>query len=153
MSDIELVWPNKELILIASGESDYEWMQPDDPVSAYAPEFITLSSSAPDARGSALAIGDGLDVLQSLSMRTTLFDGGIRLVYIDPPFNTQADIRQYRDSMKRSVWLSMMRDRLIALRSLLAEDASIGCTLTTRKFIVPGQLWTKFSAKARSLRQ
>jgi hypothetical protein len=28
------------------------------------------------------------------------------------PFNTQVNFRQYRDTMKRSMWLSMMRDRL-----------------------------------------
>ena len=57
--------------------------------------------------------------------RTTVFRGGIRLVYIDPPFNTQVDFPQYRDTMERSMWLSMMRDRLMALRSLLAEHASV----------------------------
>lgn len=125
MSEIELVWPNKELSLLASGENDYEWVQPTDRRLLDPPEYKVLTSHSPDASGNVLAIGDGLDILQALSEKTTVFDGGIRLAYIDPPFNTGADLRQYRDSMERSMWLGMMRDRLIALRSLLAENASV----------------------------
>ena len=125
MSEIELVWPRKELMLIASGEMDYEWVQPDDSILADPPEYQALSSKAFDPNSCVFAIGDGMDVLQSLSERTALLNDGIRLVYIDPPFNTHADVRQYSDTMKRSMWLSMMRDRLLALRPLLADDASI----------------------------
>lgn len=125
MPEVELIWPNKELKLVASGESSYEWVQPGDPILVRAPEYQTLSSQRYDGKGGLIAIGDGLDVLQSLSERTGMFDNGIRLVYIDPPFNTQADVKQYHDAMRRPVWLSMMRDRLMALRDLLATDASI----------------------------
>ncbi|WP_295206446.1 site-specific DNA-methyltransferase [uncultured Brevundimonas sp.] len=72
-----------------------------------------------------MALGDGLDVIASLSARTSIFEGGIRLVYIDPPFNTSADVDHYNDSIARPTWLSMMRDRLLALKPLLSTDASI----------------------------
>jgi adenine-specific DNA-methyltransferase len=72
-----------------------------------------------------VAIGDGQDVMEALSTDPKMFRGGIRLVYIDPPFNTQVNFRQYRDTMDRSMWLSLMRDRLAALRPLLAKDASV----------------------------
>jgi hypothetical protein len=125
MTEIQLVWPNKDLTLHASGETGYKWVQPidsrlDDPL-----EFESLTKHPLNARGSVLAVGDGLDVLEALRTRTTIFRGAIRLVYIDPPFNTQVKFRQYRDTMERSMWLSMMRDRLVALRSLLAADASV----------------------------
>lgn len=125
MSEVQLIWPNKDLTLRASGETGYEWVHPtdcrlDDPL-----ELESLTTR-PLRRGrNVLAIGDGLDVLEALRTGTTIFRGGIRLVYIDPPFNTQVNFRQYRDTMARAMWLSMMRDRLLAISSLLAEDASV----------------------------
>ena len=125
MSAIQLVWPNKDLALRASGETGYKWVQPIDYRANDPLEFESLTGHPLKARANVLAIGDGLDVLEALREGTTIFRGGIRLVYIDPPFNTQVKFRQYRDTMERSMWLSMMRDRLTALRSLLAEDASV----------------------------
>lgn len=125
MSNIELIWPNKDLILKASGEASYEWVQPTDERLREPIKFKALTASPLNSRTNVLAIGDGLDVLEALQAQTTVLDGGIRLVYIDPPFNTQVNFRQYNDTMQRSMWLSMIRDRLAALQPFLAEDASI----------------------------
>lgn len=124
MSDVQLVWPNKDLRLLASGKSDYEWVQESDPrvTETVQAQRLSAPSSAP---GNILAMGDGLDVIQALSPSHPSLRGGIRLVYIDPPFNTQVNFRHYNDSMQRPMWLSMMRDRLEALRPLLSEDGSI----------------------------
>lgn len=125
MSNIQLSWPNKELLLKASGDADYEWLQPTDPRLLSPLKLEPLTVAPLNARANVLAIGDGLDVLEVLVTQTTALDGGIRLVYIDPPFNTQVNFRQYNDTMQRSKWLSMMRDRLTALKPFLAEDASV----------------------------
>ena len=125
MSDIELVWPNKNLDLRASGDSGYEWVDPRDGRLKTPLEFEFLTNGRLDRRKNVLAIGDGLDVLEMLSKNSTTLNGGIRLVYIDPPFNTQVNFRQYKDTMQRSMWLSMMRDRLKALQPHLADDSSI----------------------------
>lgn len=125
MSDIQLVWPNKKLALRASGAIDYKWVEPTDSALRDPLAFEQLTPHPLTARANVLAIGDGLDVLQALSAKTSIFKGGIRLVYIDPPFNTQVNFRQYRDTLQSSMWLSMMRDRLLAVRPLLAEDASV----------------------------
>lgn len=125
MSDVQLIWPNKNLALRASGDDSYEWLQPDDPRLLSPLKLDPLTKSPLDANANVLAIGDGLDVLEALASRTSVLEGGIRLVYIDPPFNTQANFRQYSDTMDRSMWLSMMRDRLTVLRPFLAEDASV----------------------------
>ncbi len=124
MSEIQLVWPNKDLSLRASGEDGYEWVQPTDYrlEDSLAPELLTSQPLNPGSN--VLAIGDGMDVLEALK-KEILVGGGIRLVYIDPPFNTQVNFRQYRDTMERAMWLSMIRDRLLAIRELLAEDASV----------------------------
>lgn len=125
MSDVQLVWPNKDLALHASGADGYQWVQPTDSVLLAPLRAEVLTAGALNAQSNVLAIGDGRDVIEALSAGTTAFGSGIRLVYIDPPFNTQVNFRQYRDTMQRSMWLSMMRDRLMALRPLLADDASV----------------------------
>ena len=125
MSDVQLIWPNKDLRLCASGPVDYQWLEPSDRRLRTIPKYEVIGARSPDSKPNMLAIGDGLDVLDVLNSATSVFADGIRLVYIDPPFNTNADVRQYKDTMNRSMWLSMMRDRLMALRPLLAEDASV----------------------------
>lgn len=125
MSDIQLVWPNKGLALRAAGETDYIWLDPTDNRLQDALELEPITGHPLNSQTNVLAIGDGLDVLEALTKETSIFNGEIRLVYIDPPFNTQVNFRQYRDTMNRSMWLSMMRDRLMALRPLLAEDSSV----------------------------
>lgn len=125
MSDVQLVWQNKELTLRASGEVGYEWLTPTDRRLADPIRFSARGEGPLDATANVIAIGDGLDVLEALSQNTAVLEGGIRLVYIDPPFNTNADVAHYNDKISRSMWLGMMRDRLVTLRPLLAADASI----------------------------
>ncbi|WP_046141765.1 site-specific DNA-methyltransferase [Devosia soli] len=123
MSNVELIWPNKDLSLRASGKCGYEWVNATD-IRLRSPLVLETSSRlAPNSN--VLAIGDGLDVLEALTSQSPIFGEGIRLVYIDPPFNTHADVRQYSDKMNRPMWLSMMRERLMALLPLLTENASV----------------------------
>ena len=124
-SDVQLVWPNKHLSLRAAGGTGYQWVSPTDPALDRPLPFETVSGLTPGPATNVVAIGDGIDVLESLASNTDALAGGIRLVYIDPPFNTQVNFRQYNDSMQRQMWLSMMRDRLVAIQPHLAPDASI----------------------------
>ncbi len=69
-----------------------------------------------------LVKGDNLPVLK------TLVDGlseKVKLVYIDPPYNTGNGCRLYMDSLSPEGWLSMMEPRLRLLRELLREDGFI----------------------------
>lgn len=125
MSDVQLFWPNKGVPLRASGEANYEWVQRSDDRLLKLPKLERLTAPPLNVRANVLAVGEGLDVLDALATQTTVLNGGIRLVYIDPPFNTQVNFRQYNDTMQRSMWLSMMHERLTALRPLLAENASV----------------------------
>lgn len=45
-------------------------------------------------------------------------------MFIDPPYNTGSAFTHYDDGVEHSLWLSLMRDRLEAIRTLLAEDGS-----------------------------
>ncbi len=66
--------------------------------------------------------GDNLLALKALENKYT---GMIKCIYIDPPYNTGNAFALYDDGLEHSVWLNMMRDRLIILKNLLAEEGSI----------------------------
>ena len=51
--------------------------------------------------------------------------GKVKLIYIDPPFNTAQTFASYEDNLEHSIWLTMMRDRLLHLKKLLSDDGSI----------------------------
>ena len=50
------------------------------------------------------------------------FSGQVKLIYIDPPYNTGNDSFQYNDSFNHSTWLTFMSNRLTLAKSLLSED-------------------------------
>jgi len=66
--------------------------------------------------------GDNLLALKALEQE---FAGKIKCIFIDPPYNTGSAFAHYDDGLEHSVWLSLMRDRLIILRNLLSTDGSI----------------------------
>ncbi len=51
--------------------------------------------------------------------------GQVKLIYIDPPFNTAQTFASYEDNLEHSIWLTMMRDRLLHMKKLLSADGSI----------------------------
>ena len=53
------------------------------------------------------------------------YRGKVKLVYIDPPFNTGQAFEHYDDGVEHSVWLGMMRERLVQIRDLLSPDGSV----------------------------
>lgn len=125
MSEITFSWKNKHLSLHASGSQDYMWGEHSRETDRLASSLISLSERLPARDANALIIGDGIDALEALAAETEVLSSKIRLVYIDPPFNTNADVACYNDAMDRSMWLSMLRDRLAALQPHLASDASL----------------------------
>lgn len=66
--------------------------------------------------------GDNLLALKALLPE---YEGKIKCIYIDPPYNTGNAFEHYDDSVEHSTWLSLMRPRLIILHKLLAEDGVI----------------------------
>ena len=66
--------------------------------------------------------GNNLIVLHSLKKR---FAGKVKLIYIDPPYNTGNDSFNYNDSFNHSTWLIFMKNRLEVARELLSDDGLI----------------------------
>lgn len=119
---VVLNWPNKDKTLIAHGERGYIWT--DKPVdSKPLTEIAVLGELSPHAN--MVVCGDGLDALNALGGASVLSPGTVRLVYIDPPFNTGHTFSDYTDALDTAMWLSLLRDRLEALKPFLAADASI----------------------------
>ncbi len=65
--------------------------------------------------------GNNLIALHSLKQS---YAGRIKLIYIDPPYNTGNDSFQYNDSFKHSTWLTFMKNRLEAAWQLLSSDGA-----------------------------
>ena len=129
---LELTWTNKQLRLLAHEDGSYEWVPPSD----YRVAEVRLLDEAASvgevgrerARDNLLIRGDALNALRSLAHLPEFareYVGKVKLAYLDPPFNTQQSFLQYDDALEHSVWLTMMRDRLLQIRELLAPDGSV----------------------------
>lgn len=70
--------------------------------------------------------GNNIFALYSLLPR---YRGKIKLIFIDPPYNTDSDTFQYNDSFNHSSWLTFMKNRLEVARELLSDDGSIYMTI------------------------
>lgn len=68
--------------------------------------------------------GNNLTALHTLKKRRDIY-GQVKLIYIDPPYNTDNDSFNYNDSFKHSTWLTFMKNRLEIAREFLRDDGVI----------------------------
>lgn len=66
--------------------------------------------------------GNNLLAISSLLKR---YEGKVKLIYIDPPYNTGNDSFNYNDSFNHSAWLTFIKNRLEIAKRLLSNDGSI----------------------------
>jgi adenine-specific DNA-methyltransferase len=66
--------------------------------------------------------GNNLLALHTLKKQ---FTGKVKLIYIDPPYNTGNDGFKYNDRFNHSTWLTFMKNRLEVARELLREDGVV----------------------------
>src|SRR5690554_6315028 len=66
--------------------------------------------------------GNNLLALHSLKKE---FAGKVKLIYIDPPYNTGNDGFKYNDNFNHSTWLTFMKNRLEVAKELLRDDGII----------------------------
>ncbi|WP_368488355.1 DNA methyltransferase [Clostridium sp. BJN0013] len=66
--------------------------------------------------------GNNLLALYSLKER---YKNKIKLIYIDPPYNTGNDSFLYNNHFNHSTWLIFMKNRLEIAKELLADDGSL----------------------------
>ena len=146
---LELTWFNKDKALIFDKKAnDYTWVEPDD-LRVAEPRLLIEKKvvGEPNSKWNAdtkkwekatgkmkkeeqnlLIKGDNLLALKALEQD---YAGRIKLIYIDPPFNTGSRINAdgeevgYDDGYEHSIWLSMMKNRLEILKKLLKTDGTI----------------------------
>lgn len=139
---LELTWTNKDKTLLSTGDGryDYTFVDPSDRrvaevrllhevdrVEAPTPTERPPELPTPTA-DNLLITGDAMHALDALAKIPEYADrylGQVKLVYIDPPFNTGQAFSNYEDNIEHSIWLTMLRDRLRQIKPLLASDASV----------------------------
>jgi len=122
---LELDWVDKgDIILTKFDEkgktypASYRQGQIDD--EELMPREFELIESVGDPKSDNILIwGENLIALRSLEKE---FAGRIKLIYIDPPFNTGQDFEDYEDGLEHSIWLSMMENRLRLAEKFLRND-------------------------------
>lgn len=50
------------------------------------------------------------------------FAGKVKMIYIDPPYNTGSDSFRYNDSFNQSTWLTFMKNRIESAKTLLSNS-------------------------------
>ena len=66
--------------------------------------------------------GNNLIALSSLLKR---YEGKVKCIYIDPPYNTGSDSFGYNDSFNHATWLLFMKNRLELAKRMLSDDGVI----------------------------
>ncbi len=131
---LELTWTNKDRALLSLEDGGYKWVPRQDYRVAEVRllrEAGTVGEVQPDeerAKDNLLIRGDALNALTALTRLPEFaseYAGKVKLAYIDPPFNTGQAFEHYDDGLEHSVWLTMMRDRLLQIKELLAPDGSV----------------------------
>lgn len=145
---LELTWFNKDKALIPTenGKYGYTWVDPKDPryceTHTIVVDEVVRAAQSPKEDGTEYSeradlqptednlviVGESGDVLEALTRVPELAEkyvGQVKCIYIDPPFNTAQTFANYEDNLEHSIWLTMMRDRLVHLRTLLSNEGSI----------------------------
>lgn len=124
---LELRWPNKDKALYYDITSaDYEWVDKKDP-RVTEPRILIEKDLYGDTKTENILIkGDNLLALKALQQD---FQRKIKLIFIDPPYNTGNAFVQYDDGMEHSLWMGLMQSRLEALYKLLSPDGSMWITI------------------------
>lgn len=111
-----------------SNKLELTWYGKDEPIRIEPRLLIenaSLSNIGDDPDTENIIIhGDNLLALKALESQ---YAGRVKCIYIDPPYNTGEAFEYYDDNMEHSIWLNLMRARLVLLRELLADDGFFCC--------------------------
>lgn len=140
-NDVVLSFPYKDCVLEGGQTKEdqqrseiffNETLAPEDVDCLLAPKvFTNIKKYTKDGEESVSSIslsdnllikGNNLLALSSLQKR---YQNKVKLIYIDPPYNTGNDSFGYNDSFNHSTWLVFMKNRLEISKRLLREDGVI----------------------------
>ncbi len=141
--EVVLIWPHKDCIL-EGGQTKEDvkekrneifyntTLAPDDIDTLIAPKTLTNwkkygkdGESIPkkiSKQDNLIIKGNNLLALHSLK---EVYKEQVKLIYIDPPYNTGNDSFGYNDNFNHSTWLTFMKNRLEVAKELLSNDGTI----------------------------
>lgn len=139
--EVVLSWPYKDCVL-AGGQTKAdskrqeifwnETLAPDEIDRLFEPKVLTnwkRCDKDGEHRVRELSLTDNFIIkgnnLIALHSLKKVYRGKVKLIYIDPPYNTGNDSFQYNDSFNHSTWLTFMKNRLEVARALLRTDGVI----------------------------
>lgn len=139
--EVVLSWPHKDCVLEGGQTKEDEkrdeifWnetLAPDEIDRLLSPKVFSNFKKY-DSKGehkvTDISLEDNLIIkgnnLLALYSLLPIYRGRIKLIYIDPPYNTGNDSFQYNDSFNHSTWLTFTKNRLIIARNLLRDDGAI----------------------------
>lgn len=101
--------------------TNFSYVDKDGEKSLNASSDISFFDKDGNLKQNLLIKGNNLLVLHTL--RERLY-GKVKLVYIDPPYNTQTDASTfaYNNTFNHSSWLTFMKNRMEVARQLLTDD-------------------------------
>lgn len=102
--------------------SDFRYVDKDGEKTLTASSDIEFFDADGNLKQNLLIKGNNLLALYTLSERLA---GKVKLIYVDPPYNTGSDGFRYNDSFNHSAWLAFMKNRLEVALKLLREDGVI----------------------------
>lgn len=140
-NDVVLAWPHKDCVLEGGQTKEdqkrneifwNETLAPDEIDRLLDPKVFTNWKKY-DQQGehevteisdndNLIIKGNNLLALASLKKR---YAGKVKLIYIDPPYNTGSDGFNYNDNFNHSTWLTFMRNRLLYAKLLLKNSGFI----------------------------
>jgi adenine-specific DNA-methyltransferase len=139
--DVVLNFPYKECILEGGQKREEEKREEIYYNTILAPDEITRLKEAKAITNAKRITKEGESPLTSFEKQDNLlikgnnllalyslrkkYAGKVKLIYIDPPYNTGNDGFKYNDSFNHSSWLVFMKNRLEVAKELLAEDGVI----------------------------
>lgn len=140
-NDVELVFPYKDCVLEGGQTKEdqkrseifyNETLAPDEVDRLLYPKVFTNAKrytadgvqSITDISENDNLIIKGNNLL-AISSLLKVYEGKIKLIYIDPPYDTGSDSFGYNDRFNRSSWLAFMKNRLEIAKQLLSDDGAI----------------------------
>lgn len=140
-NDVELVFPYKDCVLEGGQTKEdqkrseifyNETLAPDEVDRLLDPKVLTNAKryTADGVQNiTDISENDNLIIkgnnLLAISSLLKEYEGKIKLIYIDPPYDTGSDSFGYNDRFNRSSWLAFMKNRLEIAKQLLSDDGAI----------------------------
>ncbi|MCP9757323.1 site-specific DNA-methyltransferase [Lacihabitans sp. CCS-44] len=102
----------------------YQKDENDSILESEAKEFSRNENG--DIKDNLIIKGNNLLALHSLKEQ---FRGKVKLIYIDPPYNTGNDSFAYNDNFNHSSWLVFMKNRFEVAKELLKNEGTIAISI------------------------